>query len=69
MTRQQAAAVVFGSAEYRAGLVAQMYLDVLDRPVDAGAQTYWAAKLADGRTDEQVLASLVASDEYFAKIS
>lgn len=68
MTREQAAAVVFGSAEYRHDLVAQVYLDTLDRPIDANAQTYWAAKLADGWTDEQVVAGLAASDEYFAKI-
>lgn len=67
MTREQIAAVVFGTVESRDDLVAQTYLDLLDRPVDAGAQAYWAAKLADGETDQQVLAGLIASDEYFAK--
>jgi parallel beta-helix repeat protein len=69
MTREQATAIVLGSAEYHNDLVAQVYLDVLDRQVDAGGQSYWAGKLADGQTDEQVLAGIIASDEYFAKTS
>jgi hypothetical protein len=46
-----------------------MYLDVLDRPIDAGGESYWSGKLADGHTDEQVIAGIVGSDEYFAKTS
>lgn len=59
------AAVVFGSHEYRADLVNNLYLDLLGRSADTAGDAYWANLLDNGVTDEQVLAAIAVSDEFF----
>jgi hypothetical protein len=46
-------------------LVAQMYLDVLGRPVDPGGLAAWAGRLDQGSiTADEIVQGLVASQEY-----
>jgi hypothetical protein len=67
-TRQQAADIIFGSAEYRGDLVQSFYQNLLDRDVEAGAQSFWSDQLAHHR-DEEVIASIASSNEFYAKTS
>ncbi|HXT59186.1 MAG TPA: DUF4214 domain-containing protein [Pirellulales bacterium] len=64
MTRAQLAAIIFGSHEYHADVVKNIYLDLLDRPADAPGDAYWANQLDGGATDEHVMAVIAASNEY-----
>ena len=66
-SRAQLASIVFGSHEYHANLVENIYLDLLDRDADAVGDAYFAGQLDAGATDEQVIAVIAASDEYFTK--
>ncbi|HEV3003339.1 MAG TPA: CSLREA domain-containing protein [Pirellulales bacterium] len=68
-TRQQAAAIVFGSDEYRHDLVAGLFEQYLDRPADPSGETFFVGLLAQGDSDEQVIAAMTAADEYFHKTS
>lgn len=63
----QVAALIFGSHEYHADVVAGIYEQLLDRQPDARGQQYWAGQLDHGVTEEQVIAVIAASDEYFGK--
>lgn len=63
-----AADIVFGSAEYRDDLVQSYYQNYLGRPAESDGQDYWAGQLAD-RSDEEVIASIVSQDEFYAKTS
>jgi hypothetical protein len=67
-TRRQAADFVFGSQEYREHLVQFFYQEFLERDADAGGKAFWADQLAH-HTDEEVIASIVGHDEFFAKTS
>ncbi|HEX5447009.1 MAG TPA: DUF4214 domain-containing protein [Pirellulales bacterium] len=58
---------VFGSAEYRNVLVTEDFELLLDRPAEAPAQSFYAAQLAHGTSNDAVLAAIAATDEYFAK--
>jgi hypothetical protein len=50
-------------------LVAQMYLDLLGRPVDAGGLALWAGQLNQGTlTAGQVVATLTSSQEYLSDV-
>ncbi|HEV3021949.1 MAG TPA: hypothetical protein VGX76_05760, partial [Pirellulales bacterium] len=66
---QQAAAVVFGSDEYRHDLVAGFFQQYLDRPADPNGESFFVGLLAQGDGDEQVIAAMTAADEYFHKTS
>ncbi|HVC92094.1 MAG TPA: DUF4214 domain-containing protein, partial [Pirellulales bacterium] len=66
-TPAQVAALIFGSEEYRRDLVSGWYEQFLDRPADPLGVDAFVGELADGQRDEQIIAELVASDEYFAK--
>jgi hypothetical protein len=48
-------------------LVSSWYERFLDRPADAAGLNAFVAQIGAGRTDEQVIAALVATDEFFAK--
>jgi hypothetical protein len=67
-TRQQAADIIFGSAEYRGDLVQSFYQNLLDRDAETGAQSFWSDQLAHHR-DEAVIASIAGSNEFYAKTS
>jgi hypothetical protein len=44
-------------------------LDFLDRAADVGGLSGFASALDQGATDQQIWAQILASDEYFAKVS
>ncbi|HWB12490.1 MAG TPA: DUF4214 domain-containing protein, partial [Pirellulales bacterium] len=54
------------SPEYWQHLVAGMYHDFLRRAPDSQGLQFWTAVLASGADEENVLAGIVGSDEYFA---
>jgi hypothetical protein len=57
------------SDEYRQRTVEEMYQSLLDRPADATGAAAFVAWLRQGGRQEQVAATIVASDEFFAKIA
>ncbi|HEV3342844.1 MAG TPA: DUF4214 domain-containing protein [Pirellulales bacterium] len=63
--RAEIAAIVFASHEYHAEVVDAAYLQLLHRHSDAAGQSFWANLLDASVTNEQLLAALAASDEYF----
>jgi hypothetical protein len=66
-TPASVAAIIFGSDEYRRDLVSGLYEQLLDRPADPQGLDAFVGQLAGGERDEQVIAEMVASDEFFAK--
>lgn len=48
--------------------VAQVYLDLLGRPVDVSGLAFWAGRLSNGEARSIIAAQLTYSDEYFATI-
>jgi hypothetical protein len=66
-SRTEAALVVFGSEEHREDLVRGRYLDFLERPVDPAALAGTANLLAHGTLENQVIAAIAGSQEYFNK--
>ncbi len=66
MSREQVAALILGTLEYDSDLVKSYYLQFLQRPADSTGLNFFANALNGGtRTDEQVIASLIGTDEYF----
>ena len=66
MTRDQVASMILGSLEYDTDLVKSYYLQFLQRSADSAGLAFFASALNGGTlTDEQVIASLIGSDEYF----
>jgi Subtilase family/Domain of unknown function (DUF4214) len=53
------------SAEGRSHLVAGYYQTYLGRAADAGGLAYWTQAILNGASDEQIVAVLVSSDEFF----
>jgi len=56
------------SDEYDRDVVGSYYPIYLRRSVDAGGLNFFSDQLQRGVRDEQVIASLVGSDEYFARV-
>jgi streptogramin lyase len=67
ITRTQVAAVVFGSSEYQADLVQGYYQQFLHRTAAAAELNPWVSALLDGARDEQVIAGILSSEEYFLR--
>jgi subtilisin-like proprotein convertase family protein len=73
LSRSQVAGMIINTNEYRATLIATYYNQYLHRnppkPVPGNPNdpeiAGWVQQLLKGATDEQVIASLVASNEYF----
>ncbi len=63
--RQTAALDITNSTEYQITLVRDYYASFLRRPATASEIQGWLSALASGTTDEQVITSILASDEYF----
>jgi hypothetical protein len=63
--RQAENTALITSTEYRNSLVTAWYTKYLQRTADAGGLAGALASLAAGATDEQVIADLVGSTEYF----
>jgi uncharacterized protein (TIGR03118 family) len=64
-TREQVAAVVFTSDEFRADTVGGFYQTFLHRAADTNGLNSFVSALKTGATDEQVIAVIVGSPEYF----
>lgn len=64
-SRLQIAQLALGSHEYHALVVENIYAELLNRSADSAGDSYWADALDRGLTDEQLLASIVESKEYF----
>lgn len=54
------------SPEGRAYLVNTVYQQILARGADAPGQTYWSNRLLSGGSDENIIASILSSDEFLA---
>ncbi|TME00634.1 MAG: DUF4214 domain-containing protein [Chloroflexi bacterium] len=59
------ASQILYSAEGRAQLVGGYYRTYLGRVADAGGLAYWTQAILGGASDEQILAFVVSSDEFF----
>jgi hypothetical protein len=66
-SRQQAAAQIFASDEYRRGEVNEIYIEFLGRQADPQALDHFAAALSHGLTEAQLIRQIAASDEFFSK--
>ncbi|HWB12697.1 MAG TPA: DUF4214 domain-containing protein [Pirellulales bacterium] len=66
-SRAQIAEAVFSSREYHNDVVDDVYLRLLHRHADTAGQSFWTNWLDAGNTDEQLMAALAASDEYFGR--
>jgi hypothetical protein len=67
-TPGQIATQIFGSLEFQQDLVKKDYLQFLHRPAESGGLNFWVALLQQGQTDEQISASILASDEFFRQL-
>ncbi len=66
LTRNQVASMILASSEYDTDLVEGYYFQFLRRPADPTGLSLFATALNNGTlTDEQVIASLIGTDEYF----
>jgi hypothetical protein len=54
------------SAEARSRLVGGYYQAILGRSADGGGLAYWTQAILGGASDEQILAFLLSSDEFYA---
>jgi uncharacterized protein DUF4214 len=66
MSRDQVASMILGSFEYDTDLVKSYYLQFLRRPADPTGLNAFAMALNTGTTDEEVIAQLIGSLEYFS---
>jgi hypothetical protein len=64
LSRQQVAAAVLASGEYRTNLIASFYDDFLERAPAGPEIEAWLAALAAGQRREAVAAAFVAANEY-----
>jgi hypothetical protein len=69
MSRTQMALQLFGSVEYDADLVTQDYAAYLHRGADPAGLNAWIAQLLGGVGADQLLAGILASDEYFTQVA
>ncbi|MEA2328182.1 MAG: hypothetical protein QOE68_3141, partial [Thermoanaerobaculia bacterium] len=65
-TRNDVAAAILVSAEYRQKLLTDFYSTFLHRPISPAEVSFWGPAFAAGMTDEQIEAQILASPEYFA---
>jgi uncharacterized protein (TIGR03118 family) len=67
-TTAQVAMSVFSSTEFRTDRVISFYEAYLHRAPEGSGTAYWLAALNSGVHDETVIAAIMASDEYFARL-
>ncbi|HEV3081146.1 MAG TPA: FG-GAP-like repeat-containing protein [Gemmataceae bacterium] len=66
LTRAQIAKILSTSQEYRIRLVTNIYVTYLGRqPMGAAELNPWLTAIAKGTTDQQIIAAILASPEYF----
>ena len=66
-SRAQVATQIFMSDEYRNDLIQGYYLQYLDRPAETSGQNGWLAFFKGGGRDEEVIAGIIGSVEFFNK--
>jgi virginiamycin B lyase len=66
VTRQQVAAAILDSPEYHQDRIQALYHTLLHRDPDAAGLTSWTSLLRQGIPDEDLLARMLASKEFFA---
>jgi hypothetical protein len=64
-TPGEVAAVIFGSSEFAMDQVESYYQQFLHRPADSAGLEFFTNVLAQGGHDEDAIALMMASDEYF----
>ncbi len=67
--RTAIASSALDSAEYRSHLITGFYQRYLGRAATPGEISHWTAFMSSGGTDEQVIAAIVSSQEYFARVN
>ena len=67
MTRAQVVATLVSSQEYRSRVVNQDYVAYLGRSASDNEKAAWANQLSSGLKDEQLVAILLSSSEYFVR--
>jgi hypothetical protein len=65
-SRTDVAMDILTSVEYRGDLIASWYQELLNRPVDPQGLALNQSLFASGATDEQLIAGLMGSAEYYA---
>lgn len=65
--REQVAATILGSVEYRARVVLGLYQNLFGREADAAGLAFWVNALANGLQEEELIGGLVASNEYLLR--
>ena len=68
LSRTQVAELIFSSPEYKIDLVNNYYTHFLGRSADPTGLNGRVNGLLGGLRDEQVIAAIVASDEYFSRV-
>jgi hypothetical protein len=67
VSRQTVADAIFHSDEYRQDLIQSFYQRFLHRPADSAGLAAWVAGLRNGMRDEDAIAQIVGSAEYFGQ--
>ncbi len=65
VSRQQCAAILLGSQEYKQDVVTKVYSQYLGHPPDPVGLAGWTSGLMNGMTDEQLVAGIMGSQEFF----
>lgn len=68
MNRGTVAGGFLYSTEHLTAVVDGYYLDLLGRHIDPSGQTTWVGLIQQGHRDEEIVASIVTSAEYLAKV-
>ena len=69
VTRAQIVNTILNSTEYRNRLITAYYSKYLNRSASGPELSAWRGSLASGATDEAVIAAILASDEYFLRVT
>ena len=67
MTRGTVAIGFLYSDEYLTAVVNGYYLDLLRRGIDSSGRRTWVTEIQRGARDEEIIGSIVSSDEYRMK--
>jgi hypothetical protein len=68
VSRQAVADIIFRSDEYRADVIQSFYQRFLHRPADSAGLAGWVAAYHNGLRDEDAIAQIVGSAEYFGEL-
>lgn len=65
LNRQQIVEQILASEEYWSKQIQSFYQNNLERAASAGDVAYWLSTVRQGASDEQILAAILGSNEYF----